>query len=178
MSPEALQPGRYLDSRSDQWSLAVLTFEMLTGHPPFTQEDPLQLGLQIQFEEQRSLATFRQDLPQCVQTAITRALKTSRAAIPKRAGFRGCAFQLGFASAASSGFGTADGKFRHPIPSFVAPEETREPTRLQSDHATLGSISAFPEAESGQALRTVEYSRAELLALLAIRPDPMPQYPQ
>lgn len=167
MSPEALQPGRYLDSRSDQWSLAVLTFEMLTGHPPFTQEDPLQLSLQIQFEEQRSLATFRQDLPQCVQTAITRALsKQAEQRFPNVLAFAAALSNLDSPVLPVPASELRTGKFRHPIPSFVAPEETREPTRLQSDHAMLGSSSAFPEADSGQALRTVEYSRAELLALL------------
>jgi len=167
LSPEALQPGRYLDSRSDQWSLAVLTFEMLTGHPPFTQEDPLQLSLQIQFEEQCGLSTFRPDLPPCVQTAISRALsKQAERRFPNVLAFAAALSNLDSPALPVTAPELRTGRFRHPIPTFVSPEETREPTRIQGESATLVPKSSFPEIEPAQALRTVEYSRAELIALL------------
>lgn len=167
MSPESLQPGRYVDSRSDQWSLAVLTFEMLAGQLPFTQEDPLQLSLQIQFEEQRSLASFRQDLPQCVQSAISKALsKQAERRFPNVLAFAAALSNLDSPVLPAATAEPRTGKIRHPIPTFVAPEETREPTRLQGEQPTLVSKPSFTETEPAQALRTVEYSRAELIALL------------
>jgi serine/threonine-protein kinase len=39
MAPEQAQGSRDVDARADQYSLALLTYEMLTGCSPFADED-------------------------------------------------------------------------------------------------------------------------------------------
>ena len=45
MSPEqAFGPSHAVDHRADQWALACIIWEMLSGHPPFSADDPDALG--------------------------------------------------------------------------------------------------------------------------------------
>jgi serine/threonine-protein kinase PpkA len=44
MSPEQFR-GRTLDTRADLYALGAVFFEMLAGHPPFTGNDPMAIGM-------------------------------------------------------------------------------------------------------------------------------------
>jgi serine/threonine-protein kinase len=73
MSPEQLY-GRQLDGRSDQYALAVLTFELLTGVHPFGADSVGEIVRKHCTEPAPSLSQYRADLPPRVAEALARAL--------------------------------------------------------------------------------------------------------
>jgi serine/threonine-protein kinase len=73
MSPEQCY-GQSVDGRSDQYSLAALTYRCLAGQTPFVANS---LGLMIRkqcLESPRELIELRSDLPPRVSSAVRRAL--------------------------------------------------------------------------------------------------------
>jgi serine/threonine-protein kinase len=73
MSPEQLY-GQPLDGRSDQYSLAVLTFELLSGTHPFAADAVGEIIRKHCVEQAPSLAPYRPDLPVQVVDALDRAM--------------------------------------------------------------------------------------------------------
>lgn len=73
MSPEQLY-GQPLDGRSDQYSLAVLTFELLSGTHPFAADAVAEIIRKHCVEPAPSLAQHRPDLPAQVAEALERAM--------------------------------------------------------------------------------------------------------
>jgi serine/threonine-protein kinase len=61
MSPEQLS-AITLDSRSDLYSLALVTFDMLTGHLPFTGESPHEAALMRLRDRPKTLADMKSDV--------------------------------------------------------------------------------------------------------------------
>lgn len=81
LSPEATEPSQvHVDERSDQWSLAVLIFRMLSGNLPFEHPDPLVQCLRIRTREAPPLSRFVSGLPTHVTAAIERALQKDKQA--------------------------------------------------------------------------------------------------
>ncbi len=77
MSPEQAQ-GRQVDARSDQYSLAVLFYEMLSRQPVVPQGRMLTMLRAVVGEEPAPLASLRPDLPPMLVQAIQRALCKER----------------------------------------------------------------------------------------------------
>jgi serine/threonine protein kinase len=75
MSPEQIS-GLPVDERSDVYALALMTYEMLTGHRPFAAHTPLEWATAHMTLEPRSFDAFpaTRDLPQPRRDAILRAL--------------------------------------------------------------------------------------------------------
>jgi serine/threonine protein kinase len=73
MSPEQItaQP---LDGRADQFSLAVIAFEMLAGARPFRADTLAGLVHQIVYEERASARSLRSDLPDAADAVLLRGL--------------------------------------------------------------------------------------------------------
>jgi WD40 repeat protein/serine/threonine protein kinase len=74
MSPEQAQRGLAIDSRSDQYMLGVILFEMLTGRLPYEALTNLGYAVQKITQPFHGLADLRPDLPRHVDIAITRSL--------------------------------------------------------------------------------------------------------
>jgi serine/threonine protein kinase len=79
MSPEQIQ-GLALDGRSDQFSLAVVIYEVLTGVKPFTAESLPTLLYQICRAEPQRVEALNPTLSRKTGTAIARALTKEPAA--------------------------------------------------------------------------------------------------
>ncbi len=74
MSPEQASGDRAVDARSDQHSLATLTYEMLTGSSPHRGPTAQLTLTRLMSEEPRSLREFRPTLPAALDAAVLRAL--------------------------------------------------------------------------------------------------------
>jgi len=73
LAPERWHGGA-LDSRTDQYALAVVAFRILTGDLPFAAEHVARLAEMHRFAVIPRASGFRSDLPPSVDVAITRAL--------------------------------------------------------------------------------------------------------
>jgi hypothetical protein len=73
MSPEQLY-GRELDGRSDQYALAVMTFELLTGRNPFAADSVGEIVEKQCSQAAPSVLDFRRDLPVRVADGLVKAM--------------------------------------------------------------------------------------------------------
>lgn len=74
MSPEQAQ-GRPVTATTDLYAVGVVLYEMLSGHVPFTGEDPLSVALKHVQEVPRPLREWRPDLPVELCDLVHRALQ-------------------------------------------------------------------------------------------------------
>jgi serine/threonine-protein kinase len=74
MSPEQAAGERALDARSDQYALAAVTYEMLTGEPPHTGPTAQIIIARLMTEKPRSLRATRPGVPVAMDLAVGRAL--------------------------------------------------------------------------------------------------------
>jgi serine/threonine-protein kinase len=72
-APEQLQ-GQPVNGRADQWALAVIAFEGLTGKRPFDADTPKELFQKIVHEPPPSPALLNPELPAAVEVVLRRAL--------------------------------------------------------------------------------------------------------
>jgi serine/threonine-protein kinase len=88
MSPEQATGRAQVDARTDQYALACLVFEMLTGMPPFTGATAQAVLSRHAVEPPPSLVVVRPDVPRTVEAVIERALaKVPAARFPSAGAF-------------------------------------------------------------------------------------------
>ncbi|MDQ3517564.1 MAG: serine/threonine-protein kinase [Gemmatimonadota bacterium] len=75
MSPEQAMGERTITARSDIYSLGAVTYEMLSGEPPFTAPTVQAVVARVLTEEPRPLTTLRRAVPHNVDAAVARALE-------------------------------------------------------------------------------------------------------
>ncbi len=74
MSPEQAAAEREIDARSDQYALAAVTYEMLSGEPPHTGPTAQAVIARLMTEPARSVRATRPGVPVEVDRAVNRAL--------------------------------------------------------------------------------------------------------
>jgi TolB-like protein/tRNA A-37 threonylcarbamoyl transferase component Bud32 len=79
MSPEQAAAEREIDARSDQYALAAVTYEMLSGEPPHTGPTAQAVIARLMTEPVRSLRATRPGVPVEAERAVNRALAKSPA---------------------------------------------------------------------------------------------------
>ena len=75
MSPEQATGDRAIDGRSDIYSLAAMTYEMLTGDPPHVGSTAQAIISRLLTERPRSIRASRPNVPDFVEEALDRALE-------------------------------------------------------------------------------------------------------
>ena len=79
MSPEQAAGERNIDAKSDQYALAAVAYEMLSGEPPHTGPTAQAIIARLMTEKPRSLQATRPNVPVGVDLAVGRALAKSPA---------------------------------------------------------------------------------------------------
>ena len=74
MSPEQAAAEKDLDGRSDIYSLACVTYEMLAGQPPFTGPNSASIAARHALDTAPSLTIMRRTVPDEVEEAVFQAL--------------------------------------------------------------------------------------------------------
>jgi eukaryotic-like serine/threonine-protein kinase len=74
MSPEQAMGEREITAKSDVYALGCVTYEMLTGEPPFTGPTAQAIIARVMTEEPRSLTIQRKSIPPHVEAAVVTAL--------------------------------------------------------------------------------------------------------
>ncbi len=76
MSPEQLR-GKPLDPRTDVYSLTLMTYEMLTGKLPFEGKNQQEMMIARLRSDPISIRTRRSDIPEAVDTVLTKGMARS-----------------------------------------------------------------------------------------------------
>ena len=75
MAPEQMRSSKYVDERSDIWSLGAVGYELLTGHVPFEADTLLDLCFKVAQETTVPAIEHRPELPQALSDAVMRCLE-------------------------------------------------------------------------------------------------------
>ena len=131
MAPEQAMGDKHVDARADIYALAVVTFEMLTGEPPFTGPNAQAIVAQILTAEAPSLAARRKSVPAHVDDAVQTALEK----LP--------ADRFADARAFSAALAASSGAVRRTRARHAARAGERAPTRLAALAAGVLVIAAL-----------------------------------
>jgi serine/threonine protein kinase len=74
MSPEQAMGEREITARSDVYALGAVTYEMLSGEPPFTGPTAQAIVAKVMTDEPRPLTIHRKTVPEHVEAAVLTAL--------------------------------------------------------------------------------------------------------
>ncbi len=132
VSPEQAAGETNLDGKSDQYSLACVVYEMLTGERPFSGGTP-QATMAKRFTEMpRAVRQIRSTVPESVEKAITRAMSTEASGR--------------YATAAQFGQALASGSMITPTDTASLPQTTVSAAKSVAV-LPFANLSADPENE-------------------------------
>ncbi|GAB4513269.1 MAG: hypothetical protein OHK0046_13930 [Anaerolineae bacterium] len=137
MAPEQWRGGE-ITAAADQYSMAVLTYMMLTGHLPFQGDTVFELMHKHLNEEPTPLHIYRDDLPDGVRGVINQALSKD----PKERYESLGTFASAFTEAVQQQLSPPTGFFLTPLPQRVIVPPPTSQSKIQS------AISPMPTTEA------------------------------
>ena len=78
MSPEHMKSSKTVDARTDIWSLGIILYQLIAGHPPFEGEAVTELVLKVATEPPIPLRNFRPDAPEGLEKVLGKCLEKDR----------------------------------------------------------------------------------------------------
>jgi len=112
MAPEQWY-GKDVDSRTDEYALAIMTYEMLTGKTPFVGDTPANVMYMHLNVSPPSLRTSRPDLPPAVDVVLNKALAKDPDQRFQTAADFAKAFRTALSGSVPAGM---DATFKQPVP--------------------------------------------------------------
>ncbi len=110
MSPEQAMGEQSVDARSDLYALGAVTYEMLTGDPPFTGATVQSIVAKVLSERPTPPSVVRDTVPEAVEAAVMKAL--AKLPADRFADARAFAAALALPATSSSGLATGTGARR------------------------------------------------------------------
>jgi serine/threonine protein kinase/Rieske Fe-S protein len=189
IAPEYIAPeiveGKSVDKRSDIYALGAILFELLSGQPPFSGKDPLEVAQWHVKQSAPSLRSVYPDVPVALASVINQALERD----PMRR-FQGVQELVEAFEQVSGGVTSS---FRHTSSRLLAPSETstQQPGMTGSwqlvppivtgafpvtpSSSTRGSSVRLPAQPSAASPKPQSQPLAASLKLPAIQPQPAPR---
>ena len=181
MSPEQATGDRTIDGRSDIYSLAAVTYEMLTGDAPYTGSTAQAIIARVLTERPRRVRLSRETVPTFVEQAIDRALAKLPADRFATAREFADAMQRGTVgehrSAMFADDHATDGTARQPVHRLVVPALWAAAFVLATGIAAAGWIATSRTAQQMPVTFGLSFAPAERMTqisrgnALAVSPD-------
>jgi len=173
MSPEQAMGERTVDARSDLYSLAAVTYEMLVGEAPFTGPTVQTILARVMTEEPRPIVAQRKSIPDHVEYAVMRGLEKLPADRWSSAREFGAALEGG-ASASNASMATA----RHRSDARARPSVTvqlSQPIVLAFAGIALASIAfaVWSRSNAGAPRERADVVRFTIPAVAGERANPL-----
>ncbi|HET9623001.1 MAG TPA: serine/threonine-protein kinase, partial [Kofleriaceae bacterium] len=75
MAPEQMESTRNVDHRADIWSIGVVLYQLVVGHPPFQGDTLPLLCMHVVNDEPTAMSAIRADLPEGFEAVVMRCLR-------------------------------------------------------------------------------------------------------
>jgi tRNA A-37 threonylcarbamoyl transferase component Bud32 len=78
MAPEQVKDAKHVDLRADIYAVGAVLYEGLAGHPPFTDEDSVDLYMSVLSKDPQRIRKIRPDVPEDLDRIVMRCLQKDR----------------------------------------------------------------------------------------------------
>ena len=142
MSPEQVRCSKYVDTRTDVWSLGAILYELVAGRPAFGGNTVANITAQVLEASPESILVFRRDVPAELDRVIRKALsKKPEHRFPDVAAFAHALApfggEIGKAHAErATRILRGDGRITASIPAVTGEPETGATTQMESEILT------------------------------------------